>query len=99
MRLIDVDHDKHPFDPTASQKKARIIAGLYDAGAADRNRTGDLLITNQLLYRLSYSSESVDFIWLSPHRQGQCSGSSKIRLLFDGRHGKAPDGLSGAFFG
>jgi type IV fimbrial biogenesis protein FimT len=26
-------------------------------GAADRNRTGDLLITNQLLYRLSYSSE------------------------------------------
>jgi hypothetical protein len=27
-------------------------------GAADRNRTGDLLITNQLLYHLSYSSES-----------------------------------------
>ena len=26
-------------------------------GADDRNRTGDLLITNQLLYRLSYISE------------------------------------------
>ena len=30
---------------------------LVAYGAADRNRTGDLLITNQLLYRLSYSSE------------------------------------------
>ena len=30
---------------------------LESTGAADRNRTGDLLITNQLLYQLSYSSE------------------------------------------
>jgi hypothetical protein len=28
---------------------------LLDFGAADRNRTGDLRITNALLYRLSYS--------------------------------------------
>ena len=28
---------------------------LESIGAADRNRTGDLLITNQLLYRLSYN--------------------------------------------
>ena len=27
---------------------------IYFSGADDQNRTGDLLITNQLLYRLSY---------------------------------------------
>ena len=31
----------------------------YEIGAGRRIRTPDLLITNQLLYRLSYTSESV----------------------------------------
>ena len=31
-------------------------------GATSRNRTGDLLITNQLLYRLSHSSKPVSSI-------------------------------------
>jgi hypothetical protein len=30
-------------------------------GAGTRIRTGDLLITNQLLYRLSYASNNTDF--------------------------------------
>ncbi|CDI01232.1 hypothetical protein BN873_150020 [Candidatus Competibacter denitrificans Run_A_D11] len=38
------------------QKKACRNASL-DIGAGKRNRTSDLLITNQLLYRLSYSGE------------------------------------------
>lgn len=28
-------------------------------GAGERNRTSDLLITNQLLYRLSYSGDGI----------------------------------------
>ena len=32
-------------------------------GAGDRIRTGDLLITNQLLYRLSYASMGEDKYW------------------------------------
>ena len=42
-----------------NDKGARERAPLALSGAADRNRTGDLLITNQLLYRLSYSSEAL----------------------------------------
>ncbi len=39
-----------------NQRKGRPVeAALHDlAGAEERNRTSDLLITNQLLYRLSY---------------------------------------------
>jgi hypothetical protein len=33
-----------------------------DAGADETNRTPDLLITNQLLYQLSYISEVSHFI-------------------------------------
>ncbi len=40
--------------PGPSQKKAHIAVSLLDTGADERNRTSDLLITNQLLYRLSY---------------------------------------------
>ena len=32
-----------------------------ECGAAERNRTPDLLITNQLLYRLSYSGFSMSY--------------------------------------
>ena len=35
-------------------KKAVIAETPAISGADDQNRTGDLLITNQLLYRLSY---------------------------------------------
>jgi hypothetical protein len=43
----------------ASQRKKATPEGVAfrKTGAADRNRTGDLLITNQLLYQLSYSSK------------------------------------------
>jgi hypothetical protein len=36
-------------------KKAYIAVSLGITGAAGRNRTGDLRITNALLYQLSYS--------------------------------------------
>ncbi len=36
-------------------KTARRAAGRLNGGAGDRNRTGDLRITNALLYRLSYT--------------------------------------------
>ena len=38
-------------------KKATVSGGLgtFRSGADDRTRTGDLLITNQLLYQLSYN--------------------------------------------
>jgi hypothetical protein len=42
----------------AEEGKKLTIKGIYKEiffiGADDQNRTGDLLITNQLLYRLSY---------------------------------------------
>lgn len=42
-------------NPELETKKARIAAGLDLIGAGERNRTLDLLITNELLYRLSYT--------------------------------------------
>ena len=40
-------------------QKANLLGWLNDStGAADRNRTGDLRITNALLYRLSYTGTS-----------------------------------------
>ena len=47
-----------------SQKIAKRsnFATLYDAGADERNRTVDLLITNELLYQLSYIGISWDYI-------------------------------------
>ena len=35
--------------------RKRLISGRF-SGASGQTRTGDLLITNQLLYRLSYTS-------------------------------------------
>lgn len=35
--------------------------GIYFFGADEANRTPDLLITNQLLYQLSYISEAAYF--------------------------------------
>jgi hypothetical protein len=35
-----------------------LVTAAFDVGAGGRIRTPDLLITNQLLYRLSYTSTS-----------------------------------------
>jgi hypothetical protein len=42
---------------------------MYKLGAADRNRTGDLRITNALLYRLSYSGETCASPSIMPDKQ------------------------------
>ncbi len=42
----------NPETKTAGTRQAVVVAG-----AGTRNRTADLLITNQLLYRLSYPGE------------------------------------------
>ena len=47
------------YKPT-QKKKACIAASLGITGAAGRNRTGDLRITNALLYQLSYSGSAID---------------------------------------
>ena len=39
---------------TLEKKRSKITNTYNISGADDQNRTGDLLITNQLLYRLSY---------------------------------------------
>ena len=55
---------KSPFRYNKNQKiPARKLAGT---GAGNVTRTRDLLITNQLLYRLSYSS-ALCCIWLPLH--------------------------------
>ena len=38
---------------------------LVGYGAGSKNRTRDLMITNQLLYQLSYASNSLDIIKIS----------------------------------
>ena len=55
------------------QQKTRMVSGLHGVsgfswdflkrldGAGTRIRTGDLLITNQLLYQLSYAGEGRGF--------------------------------------
>ena len=44
------------------KKKAHIAVSLIFTGAAGRNRTGDLRITNALLYQLSYSGDKARII-------------------------------------
>ena len=45
------------LENAAQKQTARIAAGRIKTGADERSRTSDLLITNQLLYQLSYISE------------------------------------------
>ena len=52
MRRATTDRDR-----ACSQEQLQITA---ENGAGKRNRTSDLLITNQLLYRLSYFGMTVD---------------------------------------
>ena len=47
-------HSRPIGRPTFRHKKPRERGVLERDGAETRNRTADLLITNQLLYRLSY---------------------------------------------
>gem|GEM_PF-6214752 len=35
----------------------------YAVGAGEMNRTPDLLITNELLYQLSYTGKTADYKW------------------------------------
>ena len=48
-----------PYIGAKTQKPAtKLIAGFLDCtGAGEMNRTPDLLITNELLYRLSYTGK------------------------------------------
>ena len=39
------------------RKRKKALAKASAFGAANQNRTGDLIITNDVLYRLSHSSE------------------------------------------
>ena len=44
------------------QKKALTLANQgFSFGAGEMNRTPDLLITNELLYRLSYTGLALDY--------------------------------------
>jgi hypothetical protein len=43
------------------QQKSQPEGWLFVCGAGEMNRTPDLLITNELLYRLSYTGEAQDY--------------------------------------
>ena len=47
---------------SAKQKPLTLANQGLSFGAGDMNRTRDLLITNELLYRLSYSGEDSHYI-------------------------------------
>ena len=51
-------------------------------GAAKKNRTSDLLITNQLLYRLSYSGNNIYFMKNVEVLQKKLSIECFLFLLF-----------------
>ncbi len=53
-------------------------------GADETNRTSDLLITNQLLYRLSYISKPAQIICASL-RQGNYKAASNFKILSETR--------------
>jgi hypothetical protein len=59
------------------KKKAQIRceSGLFLIGAGEMNRTPDLLITNELLYRLSYTG----VCWLAEPKSA-CKSSKQGRL-------------------
>ena len=58
----------------------------FDGGAGRRIRTPDLLITNQLLYRLSYTSVSAA-TWLLYHPTGR---KVKPQIRFYGKNRRQP---------
>ena len=48
-------HEGCTVEETKNPAMQSIAGFLYFIGAGDMNRTRDLLITNELLYRLSYT--------------------------------------------
>ena len=65
--MVDSNHRRHrqqiySLSPLATREIPHII---YEIGAGGRIRTPDLLITNQLLYQLSYTSSSNSKDYLS----------------------------------
>ena len=56
--LGDVKHSPRPLKSTEPSPRTGLFS-LKPVGADEKNRTSDLLITNQLLYQLSYISTSL----------------------------------------
>ncbi len=74
-KALPTDLQSVPFDRSGTPPCRVFPIGsptLGSDGARDRNRTRDRLITNQLLYRLSYSG---------PDGRRQASGSGRNRSL------------------
>ena len=72
-RRVDSNHRSvkqqiYSLSPLATRELLHIQFASRDDGAGGRTRTPDLLITNQLLYQLSYTST------------GTCSSAAKISL-------------------
>ena len=59
------------------------VCGVHpgDYGAGDRSRTYDLLITNELLYQLSYTGEDAHSKDLLAQAQDHCYRLSKTTAL------------------
>ena len=62
---------KEDLSNKSQRERVKAPLTIEFSGAAERNRTPDLLITNQLLYQLSYSSQ------VRHYKRG--SGSRAIR--------------------
>lgn len=76
-------------------KKPRSKAGLLvEDGAGKRNRTPDLLITNELLYRLSYTGGVQDCWKLAP--PSPSAPVKERRVSYQSRYGKPSEGRSEA---
>ena len=60
-----------PADPATADPKRLVL--LEKNGAGERTRTADLLITNQLLYQLSYAGARGGYTWaILPSRNTAC---------------------------
>ncbi len=81
---VDSNHRRHSqqiysLSPLATREFPH-MQFAFCAGAGRRTRTPDLLITNQLLYRLSYTSTATkhrDYIVLKSKSQGFFSGKDE----------------------
>ena len=53
-------------EPYFSFRKEKIPHKVWDFGAGNQNRTDDLVITNDVLYRLSHTSIAVHDLFIIP---------------------------------
>ena len=78
--MVDSNHRRHcqqiySLSPLATREIPQIYG--YSIGAGGRIRTPDLLITNQLLYQLSYTSISISVaycsrcFWICQHKSSE----------------------------